>query len=85
MSGSGSRSRRRVLASIDSPDGSRCVDVFVRDDGTFGFEEFRRDAEDQRGWFPIGGWLAVVYASEAEARAAAERAVPWFGDVMSGR
>jgi hypothetical protein len=73
-----SRSGRRVLASTDSPDGSRCVDVFVRDDGTFGFEEFRRDAEDLRGWFPVGGHLARVFGSEADARRAAASAVPWL-------
>jgi hypothetical protein len=35
-----------VLASVEDSDGSRCVDFFSRPDGTFGFEEFRRDPED---------------------------------------
>ena len=30
---------RKVLASIESLDGSHCVDVFIREDATFGFEE----------------------------------------------
>jgi hypothetical protein len=44
----------RVLRSINNDDASRCVDVFLRPEGTIGFEEYRRDAEDGRGWFPIG-------------------------------
>ena len=29
----------KVLASFESTDGSHCVDVFVREDGSFGFDE----------------------------------------------
>ena len=32
----------RVLRSIETDDGGRCVDLFARPDGTFGFEEYRR-------------------------------------------
>lgn len=32
---------RKVLASIENFDCSHCVDILVRDDRTFGFEEFR--------------------------------------------
>jgi hypothetical protein len=39
----------RVLRSIETDDAARCVDLFVRPDGTFGFEEYRRDIEDGRG------------------------------------
>lgn len=35
-----------VLTSIETPDRQRCVDLFQRQDGTFGFEELRRDPED---------------------------------------
>ena len=35
-----------VLASHQTLEADRCVDVFSRPDGTFGFEEFRRDPED---------------------------------------
>ena len=38
-----------VVASIENPQHDRCVDVFTRPDGSFGFEEFRRDAEDACG------------------------------------
>lgn len=67
-----------VLQSINSSDGGRCVDVFRRPDGTFGFEEFRRDAEDGRGWFPIGGYGDRAFRSEDAAFGAARAAVAWL-------
>ncbi len=42
------------LRSINTPDGGRCVDIFMRPDDTFGFEEFGRDVEDPNVWFAIG-------------------------------
>lgn len=35
-----------VLESIENPQHDRCVDLFTQPDGSFGFEEFRRDVED---------------------------------------
>ena len=69
---------KRVLRSIDTADGGRCVDVFVRDDGSFGFEEYRRDSEDQRGWFPIGHHADRRFSSEAAALLAARASTPWL-------
>ena len=37
---------RFVLQSIESVSRIYCVDVFIRPDGSFGFEEFRKDPED---------------------------------------
>jgi hypothetical protein len=34
------------MESIENPQHDRCVDIFERPDRTFGFEEFRRDAQD---------------------------------------
>lgn len=43
----------KVSTLLQSPCGDNCVDVFVLDDGTFGFEEYRRDpAEDESGANP---------------------------------
>ena len=68
----------RVVASFTNAEGNRCVDVFRRDDGTFGFEEFRRDAEDLRGWFPLHRHSRQVFATEVDALAQARAAVPWM-------
>ena len=69
---------KRVLRSIETVDGSKCVDLFIRTDGTHGFEEYRRDVEDARGWFPIGRYAYLLYATENEARSAAIATVPWL-------
>lgn len=69
-----------VLDSVETPDGGRCVDVFRRGDGAYGFEVYRRDAEDLAGWFPIGGFAETSYESEAEAREAAALVAPWLND-----
>ena len=42
-----------VFASIDNFERNRCVDLFSRPDGSYGFEEFRRDPEDRGEWTPI--------------------------------
>ena len=68
----------KVLRSINL-DGDRvCVDVFVRPDGTFGFDEFRRDAEDSQGWFSIGYHGHHVFQSEAEAFDTACETISWL-------
>jgi hypothetical protein len=67
-----------VLASRESADGLRCVDTFRRPDGSFGFEEFRRDPEDMGVWTPVAYFSSAAYASRVVADAAAERAVSWL-------
>lgn len=72
----------KALRSIESPDGGRCVDIFVRPDATFGFEEFRRDPEDGRGWFPIGNHGARIFGTEEDAFNEALSKVPWLEDAV---
>jgi hypothetical protein len=72
------RPRSVVLASLENAEGDRCVDLFRRADGSFGFEEFRRDAEDGGAWTRVGRHGAGVYRTQDEAAAAARRAVPWL-------
>ena len=54
-----------VLASWESADRFRCVDIFRRPDGSFGFDEFRRDPEDMGAWTPVPAVYTVtaVYRS----------------------
>lgn len=73
---------KRVLRSIETADGGRCVDLFVRIDGTFGFEEYRRDVEDRRGWFAIGHHASVVFADEGAAVEAALIRVRWLAQII---
>ncbi len=76
------RARHRVLRSISAPDGGRCVDLFARPDASFGFEEYRRDGEDPRGWYPIGAYAAGVYPTEAAALRAALVRVDWLRELI---
>ena len=69
-----------VLASLETEDGLRCVDLFRRPDGTFGYEEFRRDPEDRGAWTPVRFASGLSYVSLEQARAAAGAAVAWLGD-----
>ncbi len=70
--------KRKVLNSINNADGSLCIDIFLRTDKSYGFEEYRRDPEDSRGWYPVGGFEDVVYPDQERAHAAAIQAVAWF-------
>jgi len=73
-----------VVASPSTPSVDRCVDIFARPDGTFGFEEFRRDPEDMGHWTPVAYFSTREFATEAEAIAAARAAVPWLAAVLDG-
>ena len=68
-----------VLASIENAERDRCVDLFRRPDGTYGFEEFRRDPEDAGAWTPVRFYARRSFASKDEALAEANRVVIWLG------
>lgn len=73
--------QNKVMQSINTSDGVVCVDVFRRPDGSFGFEEFRRDPEDPRGWYTIGHHGNRVFANEQEAKAEAGRSIGWLAEL----
>jgi hypothetical protein len=60
------------------PQHNRCVDVFARPDGSFGFEEFRRDAEDAGAWTPVSYFSGLRHASKCGALAEAARRIAWL-------
>ena len=71
-----------VLASHQTDEGNRCVDVFSRPGGTFGFEEFRRDPEDMGAWTPVSYFSGREYPTEEDAVAEAIRSVAWLGPLL---
>jgi hypothetical protein len=71
-----------VLASHQTDEATRCVDIFSRPDGTFGFEEFRRDPEDMGTWTPVSYYSGLEYPAESDAVAAARRAITWLGPLL---
>ena len=70
----------QVLASIENAEANRCVDIFIRGDGSFGFEECRRDPEDAGRWTQVAYYAHRVYATRDEATAAAAKIVKWMAD-----
>jgi hypothetical protein len=72
----------RVLASHQTTEADRCVYVFARPDGTFGFEEFRRDPEDRGEWTAVSYYSGRAYPTQTDAVEAARGAVPWLGSVL---
>ena len=72
----------RVLASPSTASADRCVDIFVRPSGTFGFEEFRRDPEDMGAWTAVGYFSRREFDSQGEAVEAARASVPWLDEVL---
>jgi hypothetical protein len=69
-----------VLESIPNNDRDRCVDLFQRSDGTFGFNEFRKDPEDRGGWTLTANHSDLVFTSKDAALSAARTAVIWLRD-----
>jgi hypothetical protein len=70
--------KSRVPVSLESLYGDHCVDIFVRSDETFGFEEFRRDQEDCGQWRNLDRFSQHTFTSAQLALAAARACVPWL-------
>jgi hypothetical protein len=67
----------KVVASLQNSYGDHCVDIFARPDGSFGFEEYRRDPEDGV-WRCLHRYSSQVFTSENDAVAEAKAQVPWL-------
>ena len=74
-----------VLRSIENGEHDRCVDLFRRPDGSFGFDEFRRDVEDAGAWTPVAYHSGAAYSSMDDALGAAVKVVAWLGRAVKGR
>lgn len=68
----------KVMQSINLDGAYICVDIFQRPDGTYGFDEFRRDPEDSKGWYSIGYYGDQVFEDVETALAQAKEAVHWL-------
>ena len=60
-----------VIATLHNDDANRAVKIIKRSDGTFGFNEFRRDPEDAGGWTLVRENPRGTYATQEQAVAAA--------------
>ena len=41
--------KNTVIFSVNNDEGNLCLDIFIRENKTFGFEEFRKDPENIMG------------------------------------
>ena len=69
-----------VLESLENAQHNRCADVFTRPDGSFGFEEFRRDPEEAGVWTPVRYFSGLRYTSKCEAMDDAAWKVAWLAE-----
>ncbi|WP_224824083.1 hypothetical protein [Cognatishimia sp. MH4019] len=67
-----------VMLSVNLDGETVCVDIFQRPDGSFGFDEFRRDPEDMRGWFSIGYHGDKRFETAEDALNSAKDTVGWL-------
>lgn len=72
----------KVMRSVNLDGENICVDIFQRPDGSFGFDEFRRDPEDGRGWYSIGHFGGQAFDSYEAALSAAGKQVYWLRDAL---
>lgn len=68
----------KVFQSLHNFTQDQCVDLFVRDDGSFGYEEYRRDCEDGGGWFSLRRYSLMTFETQTQARKHAEETVAWL-------
>jgi hypothetical protein len=74
-----------VVHSFNLDGETRCVDIFRRPDGTYGFEEYRREPEDGRGWFAIGTYSSRSFDTESDAVANARASIRWLASAIENR
>lgn len=68
----------RVMRSINLDGEHICVDIFQRTNGTYGFDEFRRDPEDTNGWYSIGHFGNQIFDDADAALTKAKNSVHWL-------
>jgi hypothetical protein len=73
--------RPRVIVSVENDGRELCVDVFERPDGSFGYESYRRDPEENHGWRSLARTAGLRFESLAEAALSARGSVPWLGEI----
>ena len=69
---------KTVVKSINDINNTLCVDIISNGQGQFSFNCFRRDPEDNSGWYPNGPESDFLYYSAQEAQKAASAIVPWM-------
>ena len=72
------KDKLKVVLSGNHGGATIWVDIFQWPDATFGFEEFRRDLEDNAGWLALGHHAHLVFADIKSAKDAAIQHIYWL-------
>ena len=56
--------KNTVIFSVNNDEGNLCLDIFIRENKTFGFEEFRKDPENINWWYKIGNYGDKIYLNQ---------------------
>lgn len=75
--------KHKVFVSFENQYHDQCVDIFERADGSFGYEEFRRDVEDCGAWQSLARYSRQVFQSQSQALASANSSVNWLAESES--
>lgn len=67
-----------VMLSFTAPGDLICVDILRSPEGQFGFQQYRRDPEDGRGWHVIGAPVRFIFDSAQAALDQARRDLDWL-------
>jgi hypothetical protein len=67
-----------VFESVENDEHNRCCDFFQRTDGSWDFEEFRRDVEDAGAWTPVAYYSTASYPSKNLAWSEAVKSITWL-------
>ena len=72
------REGRLVVASPETEDGRLCVDIFRNAEGTYAWDEWRREPEDPSGWQATGRAGTDTFDTQQAARDDAFNSVEWL-------
>ena len=56
------------------------MNIFQREDNSFGFKEYRRDPETNEGWYKVGFFSASIFSSEDKAYKTAFKNIFWLNE-----
>tara|TARA_R110000868_G_scaffold397842_1_gene670748 strand:+ start:5087 stop:5320 length:234 start_codon:yes stop_codon:yes gene_type:complete len=72
------RRDRLVVASLETDDGFRCVDIVMTPGGLYFWDEWRRDPEDPSGWHTAGRQSVGQFDTQEDARRDAAGCIEWL-------
>ena len=66
------------MSSFEDKTGFLCVDIILLENSKFSFKAYRRDPEDNSGWFFVGDQSRDQFITEYEAIQKAKMRYPWM-------